>query len=212
MREYTLRILQRLYGNKENGRKLEDFGIKAILEAHIKKDDVKQEEKELVEKVLQAPDDDNSMNFPKNCPFTTYRDGSTFTGRTDKNVRSGPDKGVYEYANGDKYDGHWLKNKRHGQGVMTYANQDKYDGDWVDGKRHGKGLYRFYEKMEQYKGKFENDEFHSEGEYTWETQDGPTRRFKGTFKNGKPVGEGEFTYANEDTEKREWTQEELAMM
>lgn len=46
--------------------------------------------------------------------------------------------GVYFYADGDKYDGEWKDDKRHGKGIVTYAAEDgsvaeKYDGDWFEG-------------------------------------------------------------------------------
>ena len=57
-------------------------------------------------------------------------------------------KGTYHYSNGDRYEGEWRDDKRHGKGVVTYAGpngtvQEKYEGDWVDGKMHGWGKY-FY--------------------------------------------------------------------
>ena len=46
---------------------------------------------------------------------------------------------VVEYANGDKYEGVLINNKRNGQGVLTYANGDKFVGEFSDGLRHGPG-------------------------------------------------------------------------
>ena len=41
-------------------------------------------------------------------------------------------RGVYQYADGDRYDGEWKDDKRHGKGVVTYVGTDgkiveKYD-------------------------------------------------------------------------------------
>ncbi len=33
-------------------------------------------------------------------------------------------KGIYTYHNGDKYDGEWREDKRHGKGTVTYARAD----------------------------------------------------------------------------------------
>ena len=35
--------------------------------------------------------------------------------------------------NGDKYEGGWLNDKRHGQGKYTWADGDFYEGEWVAG-------------------------------------------------------------------------------
>ena len=49
-------------------------------------------------------------------------------------------KGVMNWSNGDKYDGHWKNNKRDGKGIMIYhATNEKYDGYWKDDKRNGEG-------------------------------------------------------------------------
>ena len=50
-------------------------------------------------------------------------------------------KNTFNYPNGDKYEGDWLDNKRHGRGIFYLANEpfkgDKYDGDWQNDKQHG---------------------------------------------------------------------------
>ena len=35
--------------------------------------------------------------------------------------------------NGDKYQGEWKNEKRHGQGAYIYPNGRKYEGEWKDG-------------------------------------------------------------------------------
>lgn len=42
------------------------------------------------------------------------------------------------YQNGDKYEGEWVNDKRHGKGRVVYAathggNAEEYVGDWVEG-------------------------------------------------------------------------------
>lgn len=46
-----------------------------------------------------------------------------------------PGHGVYTCADGDRYEGGWANDKRHGQGVMVYLSEDgatkeKYEGEW----------------------------------------------------------------------------------
>jgi hypothetical protein len=41
-------------------------------------------------------------------------------------------KGTYTYVNGNKYDGEWVNDKKHGRGVYHYySTNEKYDGEWV---------------------------------------------------------------------------------
>ena len=49
----------------------------------------------------------------------------------------------YCFSDGDKYDGDWRNDERHGHGVMTYCGdnnsiQEKYEGEWVEGRMQGK--------------------------------------------------------------------------
>lgn len=37
--------------------------------------------------------------------------------------------------NGDKYLGDWNNNQKHGKGVYEYSNGDRYEGLFSDGKR-----------------------------------------------------------------------------
>ncbi len=49
--------------------------------------------------------------------------------------------GIQIYKNGDKYEGMWEQNKRHGQGTYWKHIGGKlkreYTGDWVEDERHG---------------------------------------------------------------------------
>jgi len=45
---------------------------------------------------------------------------------------------VFDYQNGDHFEGHWIEDKKEGQGVHFYYHKEKkahtkrYDGEWVD--------------------------------------------------------------------------------
>jgi len=49
--------------------------------------------------------------------------------------------GTVTYSNGEKYDGEWKDNKKHGQGAHTWPNGDKYVGEYKDGVPFGQGTY-----------------------------------------------------------------------
>lgn len=48
------------------------------------------------------------------------------------------------YANGDRYEGEWLSDQKHGRGKYSHAlANDIYEGEWVNDRKHGKGTYKF---------------------------------------------------------------------
>lgn len=60
-------------------------------------------------------------------------------------------KGVYLYANGNRYEGMYLNDKKHGDGILNkhigtfyFHNGAKYVGEWKDNKMHGKGIIFYY--------------------------------------------------------------------
>ena len=44
------------------------------------------------------------------------------------------------WSNGDKYEGYWLNDIKHGKGKFTMTNGDFYEGLWVDNKKNGFGI------------------------------------------------------------------------
>ncbi len=43
--------------------------------------------------------------------------------------------GIYEYLNGDVYEGEWKDGLRNGKGIYTTANGKKYEGEWKNGEK-----------------------------------------------------------------------------
>ena len=93
--------------------------------------------------------------------------------------------GTANYTNGDKYEGDFLKGRRHGQGVLTYANGDKYEGEWDTNLKSGIGKASFFKKG-------------AEGALV------PIGTYHGTFVKGKRSGQGLFMYPNKDRYSGEW--------
>lgn len=62
--------------------------------------------------------------------------------------------GVYEWKDGRKYEGQYLKNKKHGQGKYTYSDGSIYEGGWDNGFQHGKGTLTDGKTKEKRKGKW----------------------------------------------------------
>ena len=87
---------------------------------------------------------------------------------------------------------------RHGHGLQLYSGQrnedgvmTKYEGAWLRNKKHGQGLAVFTDGS-QYSGKFCRDVIDGQGTYSW-TQG---HEYKGAFRDGQMDGQGEFTHAN----------------
>ena len=73
---------------------------------------------------------------------------------------------------------------RSGSGIYTYASGNKYDGGWVKDKKHGIGEYRWADDGTIYKGSFANDDFN--GIVLQWYPDG--NFYQGTFKDDKRDG------------------------
>jgi hypothetical protein len=65
--------------------------------------------------------------------------------------------GIYEYNNGDIYEGKFKSGVKDGKGEYVYADGSYYRGDWKNDKKHGYGTYKF--NRLEYDGYWENDEF-----------------------------------------------------
>jgi len=49
--------------------------------------------------------------------------------------------GIYIYADGVRYDGQYLNDKKEGFGLYYWTDGRKYEGWWHLGKQHGLGTY-----------------------------------------------------------------------
>jgi len=109
-----------------------------------------------------------------------YANGDRYEGELLDDKRNG--RGVYTVANGDRYDGEFLDNKKNGHGMSTYANGSRYDGEFLDNKKNGRGVYTDA-NGDRYDGEFRDDTYSGHGVYTW--PDG--RRYVGEWRDGKAV-------------------------
>ncbi len=48
------------------------------------------------------------------------------------------------YSNGNRYDGEWQADKKHGKGIFTFSSLgDSFYGEWVRNEEQGVGIYTF---------------------------------------------------------------------
>ena len=77
------------------------------------------------------------LQWSKNGRFEETNDGEFHDGRFTG-------RGVYTFANGDRYDGEFRDDKFSGWGVYTFATGDRYDGEFRDGRRNGRGIHALH--------------------------------------------------------------------
>ena len=67
--------------------------------------------------------------------------------------------GSMKFANGDRYEGQWIKDRIEGQGTYVYKNGNTYTGQWKNEMMNGRGEM-VYAGREVYTGQWENDMRH----------------------------------------------------
>nr|XP_018670628.1 MORN repeat-containing protein 1-like isoform X1 [Ciona intestinalis] len=147
-----------------------------------------------------------------------------YVGETNNQLREG--YGVYCYANKFfRYEGEWLKGKKHGHGKLLMGDGSYYEGEFKDGEIDGHG-YRKWERTgddysgeflkgelhghgvmnyndgSQYRGEFCNNQRHGTGVLT--DRDG--NEYEGAWYKNKKHGQGVQTYFNGDEYEGEWVE------
>ena len=144
---------------------------------------------------------------------TIQLDDGVYSGDYFDGVRQG--YGVYEWNNGDKYEGNYRNNKKEGRGKYFWAsNGDCYEGEYMDNLKHGHGIFISHVAGTVYSGQFLRGKKHGKGVLKF--KDGTIfegdfiegRRKKGTlrlscgdiydgeFVNEKFQGKGVYSYAD----------------
>lgn len=50
---------------------------------------------------------------------------------------------MYEWPDGEKYEGGFVNSKREGKGTFYYKNGDIYEGMWKNHVKDGVGIYKY---------------------------------------------------------------------
>ncbi|KAL6762997.1 hypothetical protein V8C86DRAFT_2505292 [Haematococcus lacustris] len=109
-----------------------------------------------------------------------------------KAQKEGAHHTVY-WVSGERYQGEWSDNKRHGKGTVVYKNGDKYEGDWANGLRHGLGtlwIFKGGKYIVRYNGEWRQDT--PTGHGTFFLDNGDT--YEGDWVNGRRQGRGRAVY------------------
>jgi hypothetical protein len=113
----------------------------------------------------------------------------TWDGKAQKD---GPHGTVY-WTTGERYQGEWRENKKHGKGTVIYKNGDKYEGDWAYDLRHGLGTLWIFKNGKyavRYNGEWRDDQ--PTGHGTFFEDNGDT--YEGDWSNGQRHGKGRAVY------------------
>lgn len=108
-----------------------------------------------------------------------------------------------QWVSSSRYIGDWKENMKEGFGIQIYKNGDKYEGLWSNNFRHGQGTYWRNEggKLKrEYTGDWFEDRRHGRGTFFYKNGD----RYDGFWVQGKPQGEGRIIYDNQDIYEGQW--------
>jgi hypothetical protein len=101
-------------------------------------------------------------------------------------------EGEYDWGNGVRYTGRFLKGQRNGPGSLVYPGRS-YSGQFKDNVYDGEGTYVDADGA-RYVGQFQSGSFHGQGAYTWPNGD----VYIGRFKANRMDGSGRLDRANGD--------------
>lgn len=121
--------------------------------------------------------------------------GDTYEGVFIEGYRRG--KGVYTFGkNGDKYEGYYEENKKHGFGKMMYTSKSGADDDAdADKPSMREGTYLGYFSAGMRGRKNAEDKGESDGTFTYANGD----IYVGQWMQGKKHGKGTYSYAKDGT-------------
>ncbi len=52
-------------------------------------------------------------------------------------------RGIFYYANGSKYKGDWVNDKKQGWGTYDWQDGSRYEGQWNGDYMHGQGVFYY---------------------------------------------------------------------
>lgn len=114
--------------------------------------------------------------------------GDFYQGEIDeRGMRTG--RGLYIWANGNRYEGEFLANRMHGQGAYSWTDGRTYVGGFAADQRQGRGVLN-WGNDKRYEGEFVGNLMHGQGVFFWSNGN----RYQGQFQRGQPSGEGRFDW------------------
>ena len=149
----------------------------------------------------------------KNEPGTMiYANGNKYEGEWKDDKRHGKGKLTYviSFNKGySMYEGEWENDVKRGRGIMNYKYGGMYDGEWLD-TRHGQGkmVYDSDSIFKEYIGPWVNDKEHGvNGKITYNDN----RTYVGDLEKGKEHGQGKMTFSDGTSYEGIWNKGVLVL-
>ena len=101
---------------------------------------------------------------------------------------------------GNRYEGEFVGEKKHGWGIETFVFGAQFVGEFRDGNWNGQGTYTIYDGSFKYVGELKDGVYHGQG--TMIFLDGA--KYVGELKDGLPNGQGTHTSPNGSEFAGEW--------
>ena len=102
--------------------------------------------------------------------------------------------GVYQWANGDRYEGEWKECQKHGHGSDKFSNGDMYVGHYRNGVPDNFGYYRWKDGT-CYEGELKQGKKHGKGKWKMAVGGGLFDEYQGQFIDDKISGLGTYKWA-----------------
>uniref|UniRef100_A0A0G4GKD1 Peptidase C14 caspase domain-containing protein n=1 Tax=Chromera velia CCMP2878 TaxID=1169474 RepID=A0A0G4GKD1_9ALVE len=103
-------------------------------------------------------------------------------------------KGVATFANGDRYEGDFVRGAREGRGVYAQSVGGKYDGKWSGEMMHGYGSFAFPDGITRYEGGWVENRMEGYGVMHYGIVEGSKNayRYEGQWRADLQHGHGTF--------------------
>jgi hypothetical protein len=147
---------------------------------------------------LALPACPSSGHFDNCFGSRTYAGGDKYEGEWKNNYRHG--QGTYTYANGENYVGDWNTGEKNGQGVFTWSTGNNLVGEWKNGSASGIGAYNNLATGTKYFGEWKSTKRSGQGAEIYVSG----KRYVGEWKDNKKNGQGIYTYMDGSKEEGIW--------
>ena len=125
--------------------------------------------------------------------YTEFYNGDIYYGEINKKNKEYYGRGIKIWKEGDKYEGEWKDNNKHGKGKYIWGKinkkfeDDYYIGDFINDKREGKGT-KYYNSGSYYVGNWKNNKRNGKGIMYYKNG----TKYDGEWLNNQKSGNGQI--------------------